>query len=241
MSTEVNGSDNKRSVFLMKVVVGSISAASMGTALPTLAQAAPGPVVNQVFGYNSFSPAEAAFVENMVNAMCPADSYTPNGGGCGLAIYMDRQFSGAFGQGAKRYLRDPFASGLPQQGPQTSLTPEQQFKADVAVTNEMCTQRKGKAFDQIAPADADGFLHELAGGKLSHPEVDLAGWFNELVYPLFTQACFADPIYGGNVDKVFWKMIGYPGLPATNEVNMVKYRGKPYLGAKTPKSIADFS
>jgi gluconate 2-dehydrogenase gamma chain len=39
---------------------------------------------------------------------------------------------------------------------------------------------------------------------------------------------------------VFWKMIGYPGLPATHTLDMTRYRGKPYPGAKNPKSIADF-
>jgi gluconate 2-dehydrogenase gamma chain len=62
-----------------------------------------------------------------------------------------------------------------------------------------------------------------------------------LVYPLFSQACFADPIYGGNYNKVFWRMIGYPGLPATHTIDMVQFRGKPFPGGKAPKSIADFS
>ena len=76
---------------------------------------------------------------------------------------------------------------------------------------------------------------------MTDPRVPLAEWFNDLVYALFNQACFADPIYGGNRDKVFWKMIGYPGLPAVNGLNMAKYRGVPFPGAKTPKSIEDFS
>jgi len=71
--------------------------------------------------------------------------------------------------------------------------------------------------------------------------ISLAEWFNDLVYSLFIQACFADPIYGGNANKVFWKAIGYPGLPAVNGINIVKYRGKPFPEAQTPKSIEDFS
>jgi gluconate 2-dehydrogenase gamma chain len=58
---------------------------------------------------------------------------------------------------------------------------------------------------------------------------------------LFGQACFADPIYGGNVNKVFWKLIGYPGLPGTHTIDIVQFRGKPFPGATDPKSIADFS
>ena len=69
----------------------------------------------------------------------------------------------------------------------------------------------------------------------------LASWFNDIIYPLFVEACFADPMYGGNRGAVFWKMIGYPGLPATHTIDMVRYRGKPYPGAQNPKSIGDFS
>ena len=78
-------------------------------------------------------------------------------------------------------------------------------------------------------------------GKYIDPRVPLASWFNDLVYPLFVQACFADPMYGGNNNKVFWQLVGYPGLPATHTLDMVQYRGKPYPGAKAPKSIVDFS
>ena len=35
-------------------------------------------------------------------------------------------------------------------------------------------------------------------------------------------------------------MIGYPGLPATHTATSCSFRGKPFPGAKDPKSIADF-
>ena len=88
---------------------------------------------------------------------------------------------------------------------------------------------------------ADRFLHEIADGKVTDERVPLASWFNELVYPLFEQACFADPVYGGNIGKVFWKAIGYPGLPAVHSQDMIDFRGKPFPGADDPKSIADFA
>jgi gluconate 2-dehydrogenase gamma chain len=121
------------------------------------------------------------------------------------------------------------------------LTPEQFFKIGIEAANAECDKRFGKTFDQLSPADGNAFLLDVRNGKVHDARVPVATWFNELVYPLFQQACFADPIYGGNAGKVFWKMIGYPGLPATNTINMVQYRGKPVPGAQSPKSIADFS
>jgi hypothetical protein len=61
------------------------------------AQAAPSPAAATATaipaGYQSLSLDEAAFVEALVNVMCPADHLTPNGVDCGLAIYMDRQLA----------------------------------------------------------------------------------------------------------------------------------------------------
>jgi gluconate 2-dehydrogenase gamma chain len=216
-------------------------AAAVAAESVSAAPAVPPPASAAGLGYTSLSPDEAAFVETMVNIMCPADELTPGGVDCGLAIYIDRQLAGDFGKGAKRYSRGPWQQGRPQQGYQLPMTPEQHFKAGVAAANTACIAKHGKPFDQIAPADANAFLNDLGNSKIEDPRLPLGAWFNELVYPLFTQACFADPIYGGNHDKVFWKMIGYPGLPATNTINMVQYRGKPVPGAKDPKSMADFS
>jgi gluconate 2-dehydrogenase gamma chain len=192
-------------------------------------------------GYVSLSQDEAAFVEAMVNVMCPADEYTPNGVDCGVANYIDRQLAGDFGSGARRYMRGPWHAGKPEHGYQSPLPPEQFFKLGLAAVAAACEARFGKPFDQLDIAQADGFLKSLAVGEITDSRLPLASWFNEIVLPLFNQACFADPIYGGNNGKVFWRLIGYPGLPATNTINVLQYRGKPFPGAKEPKSIADFS
>jgi gluconate 2-dehydrogenase gamma chain len=177
----------------------------------------------------------------MVNVMCPADALTPGGVDCGLAAYIDRQLAGGFGKGARLYMRGPWREGKPELGYQLPLTPEQFFKAGLAAADAACQKRNGKAFSELDGSGADRFLHEIADGKVTDERVQLASWFNELVYPLFEQACFADPIYGGNVGKVFWKAIGYPGLPAVHSQDMIDFRGKQFPGAADPKSIADFA
>jgi gluconate 2-dehydrogenase gamma chain len=223
------------------VIVSAGLAAVVVGARPGTALAADQPAAEPVLGYETLSQDEAAFVEAMVNVMCPADTLTPNGVDCGLAIYIDRQLATGFGHGAGYYMRGPWKRGKPQLGYQSPLTPAQFFKVGVAAASEQCSKKHGKGFDQLTAAEADAFLNDLASGKIADPRVPLDSWFNDLVYALFVQACFADPIYGGNRNKVFWKVIGYPGLPATHARDMVEFRGKPYPGAKDPKSIADFS
>jgi gluconate 2-dehydrogenase gamma chain len=242
------GSADRRG-FLKKTVAAlgalpfqrGVAATAAGAALSTTAAHAATAEAGPAAGYLCFSQAEAAFVETMVNVMCPTDEFTPNGVDCGLAVYMDRQLAGEFGQGARQYQRGPWQEGAPQLGYQLPLNPQQYFKVGVEVANDACAKRSGKPLDQIGAKEANVFLGELADGKIEDARLAMGAWFNELIYPLFIQACFADPIYGGNYQKVFWKMIGYPGLPATHTNNMVQYRGKPFPGASEPKSIADFS
>jgi len=215
----------------------SIPATPAGAAEPV---AAASEVDAAAAGYLSLGPDEAAFVEALVDVMCPADELTPRGVDCGLALFIDRQLAGGFGKGERLYLRGPIRPGRPEDGYQLPLTPEQFFKIGISAADASCRRLNGKRFTELSPQDADAFLAAIADGKITDERVSLSEWFNELVYPLFAQACFADPIYGGNRDKVFWKMIGYPGLPAVNGLNIVRYRGKPFPGARTPKSMADF-
>lgn len=191
--------------------------------------------------YHSLGPDEAAFVEALVNVMCPADEFSPSGVDCGLATYIDRQLAGPYGEGDRRYQRGHFKQGKPELGLQLPLTPEQFCKAGIAAVNLACVRDHGTTFDQLPPASAEAVLKEIEAGRLRDDRLPLASWFNDVMYPLFVEACFADPMYGGNRGAVFWKMIGYPGLPATHTLDMVRYRGKPYPGAQHSKSISDFS
>ena len=231
-----------RRIFLKQIAASSGALAVAAPGIATAAEAAPAaPAAPALVGYQSFSPDEAEFVETLVNIMCPADNLTPNGVDCGLATFIDRQLAGDFGRGDRLYRSGPWHRGKPQLGYQLPLTPEQFFKTGVAAAKAACTTKLGKGFDELSEAEANAFLTDLAGGKYDDPRAPLAEWFNDLVYPLFTQACYADPLYGGNRGKVFWKLIGYPGLPAFHTKDMVEFRGKPHPGALDPKSIQDFS
>ncbi len=235
---------NERRNFLLQAGLAGVAsmtsfALPAEVSVPTTAPTAkPEPAANT---YHSLGPDEAAFVEALVNVMCPADEFSPSGVDCGLATYIDRQLAGPYGEGDRRYQRGPFKQGKPELGLQLPLTPEQFCKGGIAAVNLACVRDHGTTFDQLAPASAEEVLKEIEAGRLRDDRLPLASWFNDIMYPLFVEACFADPMYGGNRGAVFWKMIGYPGLPATHTFDMVRYRGKPYPGAQHSKSISDFS
>ena len=63
--------------------------------------------------------------------------------------------------------------------------------------------------------------------------------FFEAVLQSAMEGFFADPMYGGNRNKVSWRMVGYPGLPATWAAKAEAYRGKKV--SIEPQSIVDFS
>ena len=191
--------------------------------------------------YLSLGPQEAACVEALVNVMCPADAITPNGVDCGLHIYIDRQLAGAWGRGDQLYRQGPWHPGKPQHGYQSPLTPEQHFKAGIAVLRREAQHRTSKAIEQLEAGPLDALLQEIAAGRLDDERYALGAWFNDFLYPLFVQACFADPMYGGNRDKTFWRVVGFPGLPAFHGRNVVQFRGRPFPGASKPQSIEDFS
>jgi gluconate 2-dehydrogenase gamma chain len=195
----------------------------------------------QSHAYLSLGPQEGACVEAIVNAMCPADALTPNGVDCGLHRYIDRQLASGWGRGDQLYRRGPWHPGKPQHGYQSPLSPEQFFKAGLASLRRMTYQRTGKAVEELDAAQLDSLLLDVAAGRMEDPRFSLAAWFNDFLYPLFVQACFADPIYGGNQDKVFWRMVGFPGLPAFYGRDVVQFRGRQHPGTAEPKSIEDFS
>ncbi len=155
-----------------------------------------------------------------------------------VATFIDRQLSGAYGSGARLYRDGPFAKAKPELGYQLPLTPREFFRAGIAAANEWSRKTYGEDFDRLAPPAREAALKAMETGKAEFPGFSSRMFFNALL-TITMEGFFADPIYGGNRDMAAWKMIGYPGLPATYREDIKKYFGKKY--DKQPQSIADFS
>lgn len=155
-----------------------------------------------------------------------------------MVTFCDRQLASAWGGGARMYRHGPFRKGKPEHGYQLPLTPREFFAAGIAATNAWTRKIYGKDFDRLAPAQREAALKDLEAGKAQLVDLNGRQFFGAL-YNLVMEGFFADPIYGGNKDKVSWKMLGYPGLPALYANLIDEYRDKRYLAE--PRSIADFS
>jgi gluconate 2-dehydrogenase gamma chain len=182
---------------------------------------------------------EAAFITAAVDTLIPADELSPSGSDCGVAIFIDRQLGSAWGGGAKMYRTGPFMKGKPEQGYQLPLTPREFFAAGITAANAWSRKTfGGKEFDRLAPADRVTALKAMEDGKAEFENFNARAFFAQL-HAITMAGFFSDPIYGGNRDKIGWKVLGFPGLPATYSDKIDAYRDKRYV--VDPQSIADFS
>jgi gluconate 2-dehydrogenase gamma chain len=234
----------RRKFLLGAGLAGTAVAAGIAPATPAETQTTPATAASQPTPatdpstYLTLTASEVAFISAVADTMIPADELTPSGTDCGIVTFVDRQLAGAWGGGAKMYRAGPFRPAKPEYGYQLSLTPREFFAAGIAATNEWTRSTRGKDFDRLPAKDREQALKDLEQGK-----AQLAGFdgkqFFEALLGITMEGFFADPIYGGNKDKVSWKMIGFPGLPAVYAHLIEEWRDKRYM--VEPQSIADFS
>ncbi len=228
-----------RRSFLQGSAVGG--AATLGGATQVAAQPAPAaaPQGSDAAGYMFLKPDEIAFVEALADTMIPADEFTPKGTDVGIATYIDRALADGWGKGDRLYMQGPWKQGHANQGYQLALTPAQLWRAGIEATNAHCVKTLGKAFDQINEDQRNQVLRDLDAGRITFDTGLPARTFWTMVYQNVMEGMFADPIYGGNQDKVGWKMLGFPGVIQNNRNHVVAYRNRRY--EVEPTSIADMS
>ncbi|MGI4813808.1 MAG: gluconate 2-dehydrogenase subunit 3 family protein [Janthinobacterium lividum] len=219
--------------------LATASAAALASAPATTATPPNAAATASSPGYLFLRPAEADFVEALVDHMVPADALSPSGTGLNINIYFDRALGGNWGAGDRLYTEGPWHVGVPSQGYQLPLTPAELFRAGVEGTDRYADKTYGVPFARLSPANKDALLHSLeAGHAVFDNRLDSAIVFG-LFYQLVTEGMFADPIHGGNAGKAAWQMIGFPGVIATHAQDVVQFKNKRYVSPAT--SIADLA
>jgi gluconate 2-dehydrogenase gamma chain len=247
MSEEKSRMTLRRREFLGGAGVAGVAAAAAATTIAPVASSSAQTTVSQPAaqasrpaGYTFLQPQEAVFVEAVVDHMIPADELTPRGTEIGLATFIDRALAGSWGKGDRLYMQGPWSQGTANQGYQLPLTPAALYRAGIAGCDAYCRNTYKQTFAQCTAEQKEAFLRDLSGGKIA-----LAGGlpgraFFSVLYQNVIEGMFSDPIYGGNKDKIGWKMIGFPGVMANNAQNVKQYSDGRRFSAN-PVSIADMS
>ena len=224
--------------FLAGAGAAGASAAALTAALTTKPAEAAAADAALVETWLVLTAEEVAFFSATSDTMIPKDELSPSGSECGVPSFIDRQLASAFGAGARMYRAGPFHQGTPEQGYQSPLTPRDFFAAGVEATNAWSRKTYGKTFDRLSSEQRIQALKEMEEGKAKFDGLDAKLFFQRLL-AITMEGFFSDPIYGGNRNKASWRMLGFPGLPATYADKLEQYRNKRYVAE--PQSIADFS
>src|SRR3954469_5075476 len=113
-------------------------------------------------GYTYLKPAEAAFIEAVVDHMIPKDELTGSGTEIGIATFIDRALAGSWGKGDRLYLQGPWAKGTANQGYQLPLAPAELYRASIQGSNAYCRKTYRGDFSKCSAQDRETFLKDLS-------------------------------------------------------------------------------
>jgi gluconate 2-dehydrogenase gamma chain len=159
--------------------------------------------------YIFLNPAEAAFIEAAVERLIPADELGPGALQAGVALYIDKQLGGAWGNGERLCRSGPWRVGTPSQGYQLPFTPAELFRNALRALRSAA----GPQFAHRSVESQDAFLRELESSERELGGVPAKIFFESLL-AMTVEGYFSDPVYGGNTDMAAWRMIGFPGAYA---------------------------
>ena len=179
---------------------------------------------------------EVRFLDAAVARLIPADELGPGAKEADVTYFIDRQLVSSWGTHGRNYRMGPWREGTPQQGVQSPLTPQEIYREAIRETDSHCAKRYGKAFHVLTAEQQDEVLHGLEDGKIELESVSSKLFFGLLLRNT-EEGFFSDPMYGGNRDKIGWKLIGFPGVAASNYNELMDQHNVPYR--VEPVSILD--
>lgn len=188
-----------------------------------------------LYAYNYLTQPEIRFLEAAAERLIPTDELGPGGRDAGVACYIDHQLCGTWGSHGRNYRSGPWREGTPEQGFQSRLTPQEIYRVGIREINEYCRAKYDYTFDNLTPPKQDEVLKALEKGQVELPSVSSRLFF-DLLWRNTEEGFFADPLYGGNRNKVGWKLIGFPGVPSSA---YREHLGNPEPYRAEPVSILD--
>ncbi|BAV48081.1 Uncharacterized protein MLTONO_3178 [Mesorhizobium loti] len=210
-----------------------------------------------------FNPHQRATVEAAMARIIPTDD-TPGAREAGCVDFVDRYLSGIGYIFAK-----PDGSGFEvlegasaKAWMQRIEIMRERYVAGLLDLDARAHERFSADFVALAPQQQDDILHELeqagtgaprtlavndalAGPVSPQPalqqtstEVDLD--FLPLMVTHTRQGYYADPIYGGNRNRIGWEVIGFPGPASLKDVHIGRYTTLQYFAEGEADKVREF-
>jgi gluconate 2-dehydrogenase gamma chain len=186
--------------------------------------------------YEYLTAAEVRFLDAALSRLIPADELGPGAKEANVTSFIDRQLAGVWGVHGRNYRMGPWREGTPQQGYQSPLTPQELYRAAIRETDEHCVMQLGKPFHALSAEQQDDVLRALEEDAIELTSVTSRMFFG-MLWRNTEEGFFADPLYGGNKDKIGWRLIGFPGVAASGYTAHMADINVPYR--VEPVSIVD--
>ncbi len=178
--------------------------------------------------YGFLTRPEVEFLDAAVERLIPTDELGPGARDTGVTFYIDRQLTSTWGMHGRNYRMGPWAEGTPQQGFQSRLMPQEIYRYGIAETDAHCKREHGKTFRLLSGEQQDEVLKALEKNTLELPSLS-AKLFFSLLWRNTEEGFFSDPVYGGNRDKAGWRLLGFPGVAASNYNDLMYTQTTPYV------------
>ena len=139
-------------------------------------------------GLVTFGPHEARTAAAAVERIFPAGEHGPGATAIGVVAYLDRALGGAYADHVETY------------------------RLGLAALDRVARLRWGVTFADADPTQQDELLATLERGEVADWRLPPQRSFFDLLRAHTQEGLFADPVYGGNRDKLGWRWLGHPGV-----------------------------
>lgn len=131
---------------------------------------------------------EARTAAAVFDRLFPADEHSPAASDIGVVAYLDRALAGPYRDDVEIY------------------------RLGLGALDDAAERCCGRRFHDCAAEQRDELLEALEQGEIDDFEVPRQQAFFELLQRHLREGLFADPLHGGNREKLGWRFLEHPGV-----------------------------
>ncbi len=184
-----------------------------------------------------FTIHEADTVEAITARILPGDASDPGAREAGVVFFIDRMLAGTnLGYDVKTYTQGPFpiteesqtpvesssapdlyravtvsSGNISRYGFQSILSPQDMYRRGIAFLDAHTQATYEADFVDLDESQQDEVVAALQADEAEEFQGPSGAAFFSVLRNDTIKGAFSDPLYGGNIGKVGWSLIGYPG------------------------------